>query len=163
MARSTSLIAVAGALVLAVGIGAVALRGTGDDEPDTGPTTASTATDTPTGGVTDTGAPTEPVSPSPTDDDRQPVTRGHPEPHRVRDRGTAPHRRATDTATDAPSGSDSPTGSDAPTGSEDDDEGTALGPTGDIEDTPNTGGGALSALGAAVAAGAVMVGRRQRD
>lgn len=158
MARSTSLIALAGAAVLVIAVGAVALRGGVDDAPEPDATEA-------TDGTGDDGSPTPTVTPSPS-----PTTEDSPSPSETTpdDGATSPDGDGTfvptepetdGTATDAPSDDGTPS-EDATDDTDTDDGGVALGPT-DVEDTPQTGGGGLAALGAAVAAGAVAAGRRR--
>lgn len=140
MAPSTSLIAVAGAAVLVVAVGALALRGPDAEEPDAGASEASTTTDAAAPEATSTQPPPE------TEATETETTEAEPT-------GDA---ASTDAPTATPLPTETATAADDPTGAP-----IALGPDGvEIEDTPRTGGGSLAALGAAVAAGAVAAGRR---
>ena len=161
MPRSTRVIALAGVAVLAIALGAAALRGTGGDTPADDPTTqafdgGAEASDTPAPTREPTTDPSASDTPSP-DDTSTPTadaTDGDGD-------GDGDAVTGEDTTTDGTAGA---TGDGMSDGGVADGETVAMGSggAGAVQDTPRTGGGTVALLGGAVAAGAIVVGRRPR-
>lgn len=174
MARSTPVIALAGVGILVVAVGAAVLRGTGDDAAEE--SRADNAGQTDTSSPDPTGSPTDPASSTPDEAPTPTVTATDADDDSVGadDDGVDADDDSVDAADDDAAGG-SGDGADEPeadpsatdtddTDTDDTDDTVAMGPTGtaDVQETPNTGGGGLAVLGAGLAAGAVVAGRRPR-
>lgn len=163
MPRSTAAIAGVAAAVLLTAVATVAIRGTGDPQDDAPSAQVQTetegeSTDEPTADA----AATEDVTTEPTSPDDGATEDPDDETTDATTTGNGTSGDGDETATT----SDDGTADDSTGGTDDADDGeTAVALTGgtDVDDLPETGGGALTALGASLALGAGVTARRRRD
>jgi hypothetical protein len=138
MTRATPVIAAAGSALLIIAIATAAIRGADEGLPSADPTTPAATT---------------PADPDPTTPEPTPEPTDEPEPT---EGPTDPD--PTEDPTDPDPTDPDPTDPDPTTDPTDPDDGDV---DDDVDDMPETGGGALAVLGVGLAAAAAMTGRRR--